>query len=431
MVPYLGRITPVELRERRCVLRDDYLFTKQDLHHLLENHKLTIRSKIDELDQDYLLKANEDELKDHFLDSYGIEPPKLLEDSIYVDEPSETEIDMTGDPSYDWGGPFHRGRLTVKATRVVIHVPFDGEAELFKWQPNSYTLNPPRARISGNELLLVYEVRSGDSRNLDQQWRRDVASIQQYLQTVRSQVEQCLQALPGIITSAISTRKTRLQESMGVVGGLGLPVRRSGDQVVSVALPKKRRPSPAPLPEVPPGPYKAEPTIDAAEYEHILQVISSLTVAIERSPSAFAHMAEEQLRDHILIQLNGHYEGRATGETFNSSGKTDILVRVQDKNVFIGECKFWKGQKAFLETIDQLFGYSCWSDTKTAIILFNRNRDHTKVLQIIREQIADHPKFRKELQHKAENHLRYLFEHPEDPDRRIYLAVLAINLPSE
>lgn len=412
-------------------MRDDYLFTKQDLHHLLENHKQTVRSKIEELDRNYLLKANEDELKAHFLSEYGIEPPRLLEDSIYVDEPTEVEIDVTGDPRYDWGGLFHRGRPTVKGTRVVIHVPFEGEAELFNWQPNSYTLSPPRARVSSGELLLVYEVRAGDSRNLGQQWRRDVASIQNYLQTARSQVDQCLQELPAIVSSAISTRKARLQQSMGVVGGLGLPVRRSGDQVVSVALPKKRRPSPAPLPQVPSGAYQPEPAIDVAEYEHILQVISSLTVAIERSPSAFAHMGEEQLRDHVLIQLNGHYEGRATGETFNGSGKTDILVRVQDKNVFIGECKFWKGQKAFLETIDQLFGYSCWSDTKTAIVLFNRNRDHTQVLQTIREQIANHPKFKNELQHKGENHLRYLFEHPSDPDRRIYVAVLAINLPSE
>ena len=40
-------------------------------------------------------------------------------------------------------------------------------------------------------------------------------------------------------------------------------------------------------------------------------------------------------------------EGQATGETFNAAGKTDILLRIDGKNVFIGECKFWKGPKAF------------------------------------------------------------------------------------
>jgi hypothetical protein len=36
---------------------------------------------------------------------------------------------------------------------------------------------------------------------------------------------------------------------------------------------------------------------------------------------------EEDLRQHFLAQLNGHFEGSATGETFNYEGKTDILIR--------------------------------------------------------------------------------------------------------
>jgi hypothetical protein len=42
------------------------------------------------------------------------------------------------------------------------------------------------------------------------------------------------------------------------------------------------------------------------------------------------------------------------GETFNFEGKTDILIRVEALNVFIAECKLWKGEKQFLATIDQL-----------------------------------------------------------------------------
>jgi hypothetical protein len=69
---------------------------------------------------------------------------------------------------------------------------------------------------------------------------------------------------------------------------------------------------------------------------------------MERSPSAFHHMDEEALRTHFLVQLNGHYEGQATGETFNYEGKTDILVRSGDRNIFIAECKFWGGPKKLI-----------------------------------------------------------------------------------
>jgi hypothetical protein len=77
-------------------------------------------------------------------------------------------------------------------------------------------------------------------------------------------------------------------------------------------------------------------------YQHILEIISGMALMMERSPRTFTKLHEEEIRDHFLLQLNGHYKGRATGETFNGAGKTDILVREKDKNLFIGECKIWK-----------------------------------------------------------------------------------------
>src|SRR5207302_8442880 len=107
----------------------------------------------------------------------------------------------------------------------------------------------------------------------------------------------------------------------------------------------------------------------------------NMASVMERSPSAFASMDEEALRSHFLVQLNGHYEGQATGETFNYEGKTDILIRVNGKNIFIGECKYWDGPKKLLETLDQLASQTTWKDTKVAIIVFNRRKDFSAVLK--------------------------------------------------
>ncbi len=78
---------------------------------------------------------------------------------------------------------------------------------------------------------------------------------------------------------------------------------------------------------------------------------------IERNPKAIATLDEEANCTHFLLQLNSNYEGSAAGEIFNASGKTDIIIRVEDRNIFIAECKFWKGTKAFSEAIDQLLSY--------------------------------------------------------------------------
>jgi hypothetical protein len=57
----------------------------------------------------------------------------------------------------------------------------------------------------------------------------------------------------------------------------------------------------------------------------------------------------------MLVTLNTHYVGRTYAEAFNRAGKTDILIRVHDRNAFIGECKWWHGPKALNEALDQLF----------------------------------------------------------------------------
>ena len=85
---------------------------------------------------------------------------------------------------------------------------------------------------------------------------------------------------------------------------------------------------------------------------------------MERSPTVFAKVEEEHIRVHYLVQLNGQYQGAATGETFNHIGKTDILIRHHDKNVFVAECKFWAGYKELINTTSQLLNYTTWRDTK-------------------------------------------------------------------
>jgi hypothetical protein len=141
-------------------------------------------------------------------------------------------------------------------------------------------------------------------------------------------------------------------------------------------------------------------------------------------------MDEESLRTHFLVQLNGHYEGNATGETFNYEGKTDILVRVDGKNIFIGECKFWGGPKKLLETIDQLLGYSSWRDTKVAVVIFNRNKDFSKILESIQSTVPEHTNCKRVLEPISETVFQYKFSHRDDANRELTLTVLAFDVPS-
>jgi hypothetical protein len=134
------------------------------------------------------------------------------------------------------------------------------------------------------------------------------------------------------------------------------------------------------------------PTLDAF-YDHVVVVLGAVTIGFERSPRRFANAEEETLRDFILVTLNSHYEGAATGETFNGAGKTDILVRHGLDNAFIGECKFWSGEAKLAETFDQLLGYTTWQDNRLALILFVRNKKMQPVIETARAWLAARPEF--------------------------------------
>ena len=140
-------------------------------------------------------------------------------------------------------------------------------------------------------------------------------------------------------------------------------------------------------------------------------------------------MGEEDLRFLFLVPLNTQYEGQATGETFNYQGKTDILIRADGKNVFIAECKFWKGPKAFGEAVDQLLGYATWRDGKTAILVFNRGTDTTTVLSGIDATVKAHASFKRLVEWKHESGFRYVLRSRDDANRELTLTVLVFQVP--
>lgn len=93
-------------------------------------------------------------------------------------------------------------------------------------------------------------------------------------------------------------------------------------------------------------------------FNDVLKVIYDSGKSMERKPALYQDKDEEGLRDQFVFVLETRYESiTASGETFNRSGKTDILLKhAQDgSNVFVAECKVWHGASEFLLAITQLF----------------------------------------------------------------------------
>jgi hypothetical protein len=400
--------------------QDDLLFFKADINALTDAQQRNMGGEIQGLDPDRLLNTPVDDLVAYFAQKYRIEVPTLHRDQALLDEPRETYQEVN-----DYGR-----QIRIPSTLIKLTVPFDGEKDMFYVRPSTFDTAPPRAAVTSDGVVLELVIRSSEQDQVKNTLNRALDDIERYLGWQRPTIEAFNANLAGQARQAIEARRARLLQDRNLVSGLGFAVKPRAGAPQTYAAPQARRKIEPKLPPASSTPFKPEPVLQEQHYQHILNVIDNMTVVMERSPTAFAEMGEEDIRQHYLVQLNGHFEGAATGETFNHQGKTDILIRVDGKNIFIAECKFWRGEKQFIETVDQILSYLSWRDTKAAIILFNRNKDFSQVLAKIKEAMAARQHRKHGPKVESETRFRYVFGNPSDHSREIILTVVAFDVPT-
>ena len=407
--------------------RDDLLFFEKDLSALIRGYESAIQREVAGWERNRILASSESDLVSYLVEKYTLDAPRILRDQLHIESEGEAKIDVSGRFEYDiWdrGQPFH-----VAGSFVTVAIPFEGDGDLFEFKASTFNFNPPRGRVSGSSVLISFR---GVEMNADQTREEidaTVGKIEQHLEWIRNDCAGWNSRVSSLAEQCVRDRKDRLLKQANMVSALGLPMKRRAESAVVSAVPVTRRKRPIVLPPAPREAFKPEPALLDSEYDYILAVIDHMSRNIERSPSTFVQMKEEQVRDIILVNLNGHYEGNATGETFNAEGKTDILIRADGRNVFIAECKFWAGQKSLVAAIDQILGYVTWRDTKASLLVFCRNADFSKTLSRIAASVPEHPNFKRELNRISDTHVRYLFRQKNDAERDLYLAVQAFCIP--
>ncbi|MDD2899447.1 MAG: hypothetical protein PHI31_12125 [Desulfuromonadaceae bacterium] len=407
--------------------RKDCLFADAHLSDVMRQCEQKMLQEIDEFEGNYLLNTSIEDLGEYLENKYKFEPPVLKEDETYIANNGETDVDVRYDPSRwidDKSKPFY-----IKGTFAEFAVPFLGDHGLFRFRPSQGYMNTTYGVIKGSEVRLNYTRTDHNGEAMRADFDRNIKMIAEYLGWITNDVAPFNSSLRDKARQRVEWRREKLLKDQGMTSALGFPLKQRPGAPTTYIAPVVRQKLPIQKPVATKEPYKLEPQLEMKEYDHILSIISNMVQVMERSPHAFSKMGEEDLRQHFLVQLNGQYEGQVTGETFNYEGKTDILIRVDGRNIFIAECKFWKGTGVYLDTIDQILGYLSWRDTKTAIILFNRNKDFSAVLSKIPGATKSHANFKRELDWSSETGFRYIFHQRDDKNREVILTVIAFDVP--
>ena len=403
-------------------------FREGDTFATFRNLIEKVTHEIDSLDNDYVLKASATELEDYYVNKVLIEPLELDSENFYI----ENQAGIKKDVSHDFDRMSFRGeRIVVQGTQLDIAIPFGGDPMLWRVRPSTFTMSGyPEINIGNGTISfsITFADDSVDPERLKQQIDSNVKSLAGAVLNLKRDVENHNKSAPDQIKAALERKRIKAQSATSAVADLGIPFKRR-DNPPTFTVPTTRRATPTSRPKVPTESYKPEPVLDISEYEHILEIIKSMGLVIERSPSSFATLDEEAILTHFLLQLNGHYEGSATGETFNAVGKTDILIRVDNRNIFIAECKFWRGPKGFSEAIDQLLSYLSWRDSKCALLIFNKNKDSSTVREKMHEIMESREEHRRTLFHKESDDSRYTFIKKDDPGREIIVTTQLFDIP--
>ena len=404
-----------------------YLFSTRELRDLVEARRGAMRQEVEQMNANQLLNTSPADLARYLVEKYSWFAPSLKRDDWSATE-QEAQIDVRHDQNR-WINDRSRPCL-IPGQRIEIEVPAEGDIDLFYVRANTTSSMPPRAQIRGSSLFLTDDLaHDAQQRDIKQEAERMLNNVEEHLGWLRNDLNSYNESLPAQAEQAIASRRKRILDNQGRAASLGIPLKSRHDAPKTYAVPEIRRKIVPSLPAATSTAFEPEPVLDNENYEHILSVIQNMAHVMERSPTAFKAMGEEDLRQHFLVQLNGQFDGAATGETFNVNGKTDILLRSNGKNVFIAECKFWKGPKQYHETIDQLLGYTAWRDTKTAVLVFNRGTAMSTVVAGVAAETPVHKNYKRTVTWKHESGFRYVFHHANDPNREFVLTVLVFDVP--
>jgi hypothetical protein len=159
-------------------------------------------------------------------------------------------------------------------------------------------------------------------------------------------------------------------------------------------------------------------------------VLRSTFRAWEHDPSPLLGMDEENLRSVLVGSLSGSFGGRATAETFNGRGKTDILIRNGDRNVFIGECKIYNSPAGLIDAIDQLLDYTTARDLDLGLIAFVRSGAFSKAIAALKKAADESPHvIEVEEVDELGAELRLTARLPDDPDRTVIITASLVHVP--
>lgn len=395
------------------------VFNKYFLSDYISNVGKVLSNEIDSLEitdsTDLYLLTEKLELK------YTIQPIELL-DAI-PSKPKETTRKIQN----QWGETYEQ-----KVFEIFVKIPFNGQRELFDCFPSTSGIIylDKGVNINRSDITATITLDNLDATKFNSAVSKIKSELNRNIPRINSEIEPWNKGLSQLITRLIENRKGVVSEKMDFMKAIGLNVNPHSDSFVA-SKPVVRKNIPKPVSETSKR-KDITPYLQEQVYNDIKEIIYNVGKSIERKQSLYKGKHEEDLRDVFLLFLETRYDSTTgVGEAFNKKGKTDILLKYANDgtNLFVAECKFWKGKKSLLSAIDQLLGYLTHRDSKTALMMFVNQNEIISVMETAKKEIKEHFNFKRFVNDSYESSFSYEFTLPEDSKKIIQIELMFFHFP--
>ena len=340
------------------MFRQDYKTFEQYYSDLLNGIQLGIIAEPD----NYIITQPTEDLVKYYLGNC-LSP---LEFDLNQEESLEHKKYVKTIPAHQREWAFQSsGDLKLECEKVILKMPLLPNSDMQKiinLRTSSFSLSgEPEFKIERNCIVFELETKGyGFSMTNEDISKRVLdfrTTILNYLHPKNSEISAENIKLESKLAQFINDRKEKLDSDKSRINDLvnliKIPLVRKDDEIVKrIQIDKKPF-----VARIKPKTIDEDYLLDREKVIDIIKLINNQCLQFEKTPKTYDKLDEPNLRDLILANLNSIFEGKATGETFNHHGKTDIYLNIDKGNILVSECKFYGGEKLYHKTLDQLLGY--------------------------------------------------------------------------
>ena len=289
-----------------------------------------IDKEIDNCKDDYILNVCAEDYITYLVDKYTLEPLEILRETEEIGTPVEIKQDLS---EYQNRGVFSRYGCYRDGYKIEISYLFNGSGILFKVRPNPFTMTAYDIYVdeSNEKVSFFIQIFSQNVEEFNREKSSAYSSAFTNIQNINNCVNSYNSNLHNIIKKKFEDVKQKRLNKTNFFRAIKVKKTSNTPSTYGVPIVHKRsfeKPSIGRKKE-----YFPDPTLDMSTYESIVTEINQLGRSMERKPSLYLGKDEEGIRDVFVTMLETKFDGvTATGETFNYSGKTDILLKNADDN---------------------------------------------------------------------------------------------------